>query len=102
MRLARILGIAGFVSMALGSASAGPLDPAPAAKLSAVLGGALDSELGNAGELAHPIDCASIELHAGRSAEYRRRVALESAANTLSAAHRPTLKPRTETPRAAL
>lgn len=48
-----------------------------AAALSAVVGGTLDSDQGEAGALAHPIDWASIPLHLGRSVEYRRRVALE-------------------------
>jgi len=64
---------------ALGSlpALASPNGLPPAALLTAALGGTLDWNLGEAGELDHPIDYRSITLHPGRSIEYRRRIALE-------------------------
>jgi len=58
-------------------ASAGPDAGNPVCRLSAALGGVLDSDLGEAGELDHRIDYSAIPLHEGRAIEYRRRVALE-------------------------
>jgi hypothetical protein len=49
----------------------------PAAKLSAALGGTLNSEIGEAGALDHPVDDSSVMRRPGRSDEYRRRVILE-------------------------
>ncbi len=79
MRHLRKLGFVSFLSMVLGTpaASAGPDDRAPGARLSTALGGTLDWDLGEAGELAHPVDYAGIKLYPGRAAEYRRRVAEE-------------------------
>jgi hypothetical protein len=79
MRFAQIVGIAGLWLVALGNTpgQASPRGFSPAAGLSAAAGGSLDSDLGEAGSLAHPIDYSSIRLIPGRSIEYRRRVALE-------------------------
>jgi hypothetical protein len=48
-----------------------------AAKLSAAWGGSLNSDIGEAGALDHPVDFSSFVPRPGRSAEYRRLVALE-------------------------
>jgi len=91
MHRAKIAGIAALLLVSLGPAAslAHPQGAGPAARLSAALGGVLDSDVGEAGSLAHPIDYSSIELIPGRSVEYRRRVALEkSAAERLTVARR--------------
>ena len=77
MRNTQIVGMAGLLLLALGSTPAPASPLSPAATLSAAAGGSLDSDLGEAGCLAHPIDYSSIRLIPGRSVEYRRRVALE-------------------------
>jgi hypothetical protein len=84
---AQIVGMAGLLLVAFGgtSARASPQGVGAAAKLSAAAGGSLDSDLGEAGCLAHPIDYSSIRLRPGRSVEYRRRVALEMQAGRASA-----------------
>jgi hypothetical protein len=80
MRCTEFVNLAALVALTLGSAAthAAPDAPGPARKLSAALGGTLDTDIGEAGALAHAIDYASLTLHPGRSAEYRRRVAVES------------------------
>jgi hypothetical protein len=79
MRCTEFVNLAALVALTLGSAAthASPDAPGPARKLSAALGGTLDTDIGEAGALAHAIDYATLTLHPGRSAEYRRRVALE-------------------------
>ena len=79
MRFLRTASAVLLLLAALGSlpAYASPDGLTPAARLSAALGGTLDWNLGEAGELDHPIDYRSVTLHPGRSIEYRRRVALE-------------------------
>jgi hypothetical protein len=79
MRCATTPGIPVLLLLALGSlhARANPQGFGPAARLSAAVGGSLDSDLGEAGCLAHEIDYSLIRLMPGRSVEYRRRVALE-------------------------
>jgi hypothetical protein len=67
--------MAGLLLLALGSTPAPANPQGPAARLSAAAGGSLDSDLGEAGCLAHPIDYSSIRLIPGRSADYRRLVA---------------------------
>jgi len=80
VRCTEFVKLAAFVVLTAGSAAAhaGPTAQGPAAKLSNALGGTLDSEVGEAGALAHEIDYASVTLRPGRSLEYRRRVALDS------------------------
>jgi hypothetical protein len=91
MDCARFAVIASLLLAFLGPvpACAGPRTVGPAARLSAAMGGILDDDLGEAGSLAHPIDYPSIRLIPGRSADYRRRVALEKIA-----AARMTVTPR--------
>ena len=64
-----------------------------AARLSAVAGGMLDSDLGEGGALAQPIDYDSVRLMPGRALEYRRRIALEMRLAAASA--RPPFGPST-------
>jgi hypothetical protein len=79
MRYARSVGMTAVLLAALGgmAAHANPPGFNPAARLSAAAGGSLDSELGEAGGLAHAVDYSSVRLFPGRSVEYRRRVALD-------------------------
>ena len=78
-------------------ARAGPDGTGPGARLSATLGGTLDFDLGEAGNLAHPIDYSSITINPGRAVEYRRRVALEMrlAADLQSVDRQPSPPPPT-------
>ena len=79
MRFANIF-IAAFVgALTLGAPAAYADTEAlrPAAKLTAALAGSLDSDIGEAGALDHPVDYSSASRRPGRSDEYRRRVALE-------------------------
>ena len=79
MRFASIL-IVAFVGALTFGAPAARADPeglSPAAKLSAALGGTLDSDIGEAGALDHPVNDSSVMRRPGRTDEYRRRVILE-------------------------
>lgn len=80
MRCTEFVRLAALVAMAFGAVGthAGTEGSGRAAKLSAAVGGTLDSDVGEAGALAHEIDYASVTLRPGRSVEYRRRVALEA------------------------
>jgi hypothetical protein len=94
MRREMHLGLAGVLLLAFGlePVLASPPTGGPASRLSAAAGGTLDSDIGEAGTLTHAIDYASITLVAGRSVEYRRRVAREmrQASLTASGQSRPT------------
>jgi hypothetical protein len=70
-------GLLALISFGPVPARAGPDGTGPGARLSATLGGTLDFELGEAGNLTHPIDYSTITINPGRAVEYRRRVALE-------------------------
>ena len=72
-----VVGIAGTLPVRAGPEAGGRDAMSPPTRLSAVLGGALDTEVGEAGAIDRPIDWASITVRPGRAAEYRRRVALE-------------------------
>ena len=85
MRSVDLPGLAALAVLVLGGAAthaAGPDASGRAARLSEALGGTLDSELGEAGGLAHAVDDSTIVIRPGRSVEYRRRVALEMQAGT--------------------
>ena len=71
------IGLLFLISFGPVPARAGPDGTGPGARLSAVLGGTLDCDLGEAGSLSHPIDYSAITINPGRALEYRRRVALE-------------------------
>ena len=79
MRFANILSVALFGALTFGAAPgyADPDDLSRAAALSAVLGGTLNSDIGEAGSLLHSVDNFTVVVRPGRSAEYRQRVALE-------------------------
>jgi hypothetical protein len=66
-----------FAAATSAVACANPEHAGPGARLSAALGGTLDSDVGEAGGLAHDLDRSKIEIRPGRSIEYRRRVALD-------------------------
>ena len=79
MRLANVYGAAVVAGLIFGTTPtlADPQLSSRAAKLSAALEGTLDSDIGEAGALDQRIEYASVLRRPGRSAEYRRRVALE-------------------------
>ena len=79
MRFAGLRGKAAILVLTLTAvtAQAGPQTPGLAAKLSAALGGALDSELGEAGAMDCRGPCPAVTLRSSAADDYRRRVALE-------------------------
>ena len=79
MRFANIF-ILAFIGAFTFGAPAAYADPeawTSATKLSTALAGSLDSDIGEAGALDHPVDFSSIMRRPGRTDEYRRRVTLE-------------------------
>ena len=79
MRFANIFiaALVGALTLGAPAACANPEALRPATKLSTALAGSLDSDIGEAGALDHPVDYSSASRRPGRSDEYRRRVALE-------------------------
>jgi hypothetical protein len=79
VRFANILVVVlvGALTFGASVAHADPKRLTAAARLSAALGGSLDSDIGEAGALDRPVDESSIMRRPGRSDEYRRRVVFE-------------------------
>lgn len=79
MRFANICSVVFVGALTLGAtpARADPEASSRAAKLSAALGGTLNTDIGEAGGLDHNVEFSSAMLRPGRSVEYRRRIALE-------------------------
>jgi hypothetical protein len=86
-----MLGVAlvGALTVGAAPAHADPEGSNRAARLSAAWGGTLDSDIGEAGSLVHPVDYSSVVVRPGRSAEYRRRVADGQADDTRFGFHGP-------------
>jgi hypothetical protein len=78
VRTTHLLGVMFLGALAFGATQARADGMGQAAKLSAALGGILDTELGEAGALTDGTAFSSAVLWPGRGAEYRRRVALET------------------------
>jgi len=72
-----VLALVGALTFGAPTACADPEPSSRAAKLSAALGGALDSDIGEAGALDRPVDDSTVVRRPGRTDEYRRRVAQE-------------------------
>lgn len=83
MRCIEVPGVVVFVVLGLWAvpALAGPESSGRAGRLSAALGGTLDSELGEAAALKDGFDYASVTPRAGRGEDYRREVAKMQVAN---------------------
>jgi hypothetical protein len=79
MRFAGFRGKAAVLVLTLAavSAHAGPQIPGLAARLSAALGGPLDTELGEAAAMDCQGPCPAVTLRCSAADDYRRRVALE-------------------------
>jgi hypothetical protein len=79
VRFANIFSVVFVGALAFGAAAAhaDPEASSRAAKLSAALGGTLNSDIGEAGDIDHHVEFSPAMLRPGRSVEYRRRVALE-------------------------
>jgi hypothetical protein len=70
--------VVGALMCAAAAAHADPEVLGRTARLSAALGGKLDPDMGEAGGLDHNVDYSTVAVRPGRSAEYRRRVAVET------------------------
>ena len=77
MCLARIMGVAVLAALSLGAepVHGNAEGSGRASKLSAALGGALDSEMGESSGHVQELARTPITLKSGRSDDYRRRVA---------------------------